>query len=276
VTAYRVIGFLTDYGLADAYVAVCHGVLDEIAPAARVIDVSHLVPPQDVARGARVLAQAAPYLAPAVLVAVVDPGVGGARRPVAVEAGGCLLVGPDNGLLLEAASALGGVNRAVVLDRPEFFRPSVSATFHGRDVFSPVAAYLFNGVALTELGSMIEPASLTSLAEPLLRHGEGWLETEVVSVDRFGNVQLGARRADLEALGLADGDLVRIAAARTTTATVGTTFGTVPPGEPVLLVDSDGHLAVAVNQGRAADVLGTRSGAVLRLDPRPPVAPRLQ
>src|SRR5436190_15870208 len=145
MSGYDWISLTTDYGCSDGFVAACHGAIARIAPAVRVIDITHSVPPCDVAQGAAVLAQAVPHLPPAVHVAVVDPGVGTARRALAVEAGDSVLVGPDNGLLPRAADALGGVRRAVVLDNAGWFADPVSATFHGRDVFAPVAARLALG-----------------------------------------------------------------------------------------------------------------------------------
>src|ERR671939_426163 len=137
---YGWISLTTDYGTFDGFVAACHGAIARIAPDVRVIDVTHHVPPADVSRGAAVLAQTVPSLPPSVHVAVVDPGVGTARRGVAIQAGDGVLVGPDNGLLPPAAQALGGIRRAVVLDRRDWMAATVSPTFHGRDVFAPVAA----------------------------------------------------------------------------------------------------------------------------------------
>src|SRR4051812_1715126 len=138
----------TDYGLSDGFIAACHGTIARIAPAVRVIDVTHLVTPRDVGRAAAVLAQTVPHLPPAVHVAVVDPGVGTERRALGIEAAHGLLVGPDNGILLAAADALGGARRAVELDNTDWFAPTVSPTFHGRDVFAPVAARLALGADL--------------------------------------------------------------------------------------------------------------------------------
>lgn len=258
---FRSIAFLTDYGLDDAYVAICRGVLLDLAPAAPVVDVTHLVPAQDVRRGATVLAFAAPHLAPSVFVAVVDPGVGGDRRGVAVAAGGSVLVGPDNGLLPAAADALGGGTEAVELDRPELHRQPVSATFHGRDVFCPVAARLFAGLPLAEAGTPIDPASLVRLPDPVVRHGDGWLEAEVVHVDRYGNVQLATGADDLARLG-APGGAIEMGDA---SALLGRHFGSVRVGELVVYLDSDGRVAAAVNQGRADQLLGVRAGDVVRL-----------
>src|SRR3984885_14983302 len=152
VTVYQYMSFLTDYGLEDGFVAACHGRGARIAPAASIIDITYLVPPGDVRRGAAVLAQTVAYLPPAVHVAVVDPGVGTVRRAIAVAAGGSVLGGPDNGLLSWAMAALGGASQAVQLTNGELWLHPVSATFHGRDIFMPVAAHLAAGTALTEVG----------------------------------------------------------------------------------------------------------------------------
>ncbi len=165
--------------------------------AARIIDITHLVQPGDVRRGAAVLAQTVGYLPPAVHVAVVDPGVGTTRRAIAVAAGGSILVGPDNGLLSWAIAALDGAKEAVQLTNGELWLHPVSATFHGRDIFMPVAAHLAAGLDLHEAGHQIGIDDLVALPAPTSRLHDGSAEGEVMSIDRFGNVQLsipGRRR----------------------------------------------------------------------------------
>src|SRR5580658_6836801 len=171
VTRFR---FLTDSGLEDGFVAACHGVAARIAPHASIIDVTHLIPPGDVRRGAAVLAQTVPYLPPAVHVAVVDPGVGTARRGVAVAAGDSVFVGPDNGLLSWAVTASGGAARAFALTNRELWLANVAATFHGRDIFMPVAAHLAGDVELAATGAEIDVADLVVLPAPerLIRDSE--------------------------------------------------------------------------------------------------------
>jgi S-adenosyl-L-methionine hydrolase (adenosine-forming) len=259
---FRGIAFLTDYGLEDAFVAVCHGALLGIAPRARVVDISHLVAPQDVRRGAHLLASAAPYLTPMVFLAVVDPGVGSERRAVALRAGESVFVGPDNGLMMEAADRLGGVAKAVVLDRPELFRHPVSATFHGRDVFAPIAARLFIGTPLTDVGSTVDAGSLRRLQPPVSRRGEDWVDAEVVHVDRFGNLVIHAGADDLKALAVERGGRVRVGEV---VAVVGRQFASVASGEVVLYLDSDDLLSIAVNQGRADEILHLGVGDVVRV-----------
>ena len=260
---YDVVTLMTDYGIEDGFVAACHGVLLSLAPRLRVVDVTHLVPPQDVRRGAAVLAQTVPWLPPAVHVAVVDPGVGTARRGIAVTAGPSVLVGPDNGLLLSAAEALGGVLQAVELTERRFLGAEVARTFHGRDVFAPVAAHLAGGVPLDDLGPAVDPASLVRLPAPLVRVGEGVVEAEVLTVDRFGNVQLAAQAAALDAAGLVRGDAVSVGSGAT--ARYAETFGAVESGALLLLVDSAGYAALAVNGGSAATTLRRAPGDVVVL-----------
>lgn len=254
------ISFTTDYGSRDAFVAICKGVIAGIAPRARVLDVTHAVGPQDVRRGAYVLASAVPYLPPSVHVAVVDPGVGTARRGVVVSAGASVLVGPDNGLLLPAADALGGVRSCFELSEARFHLPVVAATFHGRDIFAPVAAHLANGERPGAFGGEVDPGSLVRLGVPVSRVADGVIEAEIVGVDHFGNVQLAAGADALAGMGKSA--TVEFGP-KTHRATVGRTFGDVPVGELLLHVDSSGAVEIAVNGGSAAAVLGAESGVIV-------------
>ncbi|HEU4542619.1 MAG TPA: SAM-dependent chlorinase/fluorinase [Jiangellaceae bacterium] len=255
---YDWVGLLTDYGLRDGFVAACHGIIAQRAPSVRVIDITHDIPPQDIRHGAAVLAQAVPYLPPAVIVGVVDPGVGTSRRGVAIEAGASVLVGPDNGLLTWAAKALGGGRRAVSLDAAQYHLPVRAGTFDGRDVFAPVAAHIADGVRLDELGAPVP--DLVVLPDPVVEIRDGRLTTEVLTVDHFGNVQLAAQPPDLAAAHV-DGPAVTVETrGQATDISLGTTFASVGLGQLVCYVDSAGHLALAVNHGRAADVLRVRPG----------------
>jgi S-adenosylmethionine hydrolase len=260
--AARPILFLTDYGLEDGFVGTCHAVIAGIAPEARVIDLTHGIPPHDVRRGALSLAAAVPFApAGAVFLAVVDPGVGTERRAVAVAAGESMLVGPDNGLLSMAWDRLGGP-RAAREVRPTLSLPVVSATFHGRDVFAPVAAHLAAGASLDDAGPAIDPSSLVIVEAPTPVAGPGRLDCEVLGVDRFGNVQLGARTADLERAGLGgSGDL----AIRGHRLVVARTFADVPPGVFGLVEDSAGWLAVVRSGASAAAALGVGPGERVEL-----------
>ncbi|MEV4351433.1 SAM-dependent chlorinase/fluorinase [Actinoplanes sp. NPDC049596] len=262
MAGYGWISFTTDYGTFDGFVAACHGSIARIAPDVRVIDVTHHVPPADVARGAAVLAQTAPHLPPSVHLAVVDPGVGTARRAVAIGTPDGALVGPDNGLLIWAAEALGGVTEAHELTNKDWFLGDVSRTFHGRDLFSPAAARIAAGAPLAEAGPAVEPRSLVRLPAPVVSIGDGWLEAEVMTVDRFGNVQLAA---DGEALRGLSGDLV---VNGTVNARRGATFADVGQGELLVFEDSAGRASIAVNNGRAVVVLSVRPGDIVRVAAR--------
>jgi S-adenosyl-L-methionine hydrolase (adenosine-forming) len=262
MAGYGFISLTTDYGTFDGFVAACHGAVARIAPGVRIIDVTHHVPPADVSRGAAVLAQTAPYLPPSVHVAVVDPGVGTARRPLVLTTPGGLLVGPDNGVLIWAAEALGGIEAAFELSNKDWLPDALSRTFHGRDVFSPAAAHLALGAVPSDAGAAVEPASLVRLPDPVVTVGDGWIEAEVSTVDRFGNVQLAAGgevlaglRPDLTVNG-------SVSARR------GTTFADVAPGELLVFEDSAGRVAIAVNNGRAVVVLSVRPGDLIRIAER--------
>jgi S-adenosyl-L-methionine hydrolase (adenosine-forming) len=279
VTAW--ISFTTDYGLADGFVAACHGVIARLAPSVRVIDVSHAVPPGDIARGSAVLADTVGSLPEAVHLAVVDPGVGTSRRAVAVQARRGVLVGPDNGLLIAAIDALGGAQRLVELTNAAWFAPTVSPTFHGRDIFAPVAARLALGADLAEAGTPLDPDALVRLPAPVCLIAAGLIEAEVHSVDQFGNVQLAAPGAALAQLGerltigrlaapgqqAAQGQLAAPGQEVSTgqSAIRGATFGDAQPGLLVTYVDSAGKVAIAVRGGRANVALGVSPGDLLRL-----------
>jgi S-adenosyl-L-methionine hydrolase (adenosine-forming) len=266
VTVYSCMSFLTDYGLEDGFVAACHGVATRIAPAARLIDITHLVPPGDVRRGAAVLAQTVGYLPPAVHVAVVDPGVGTARRAIAVAAGESILVGPDNGLLSWAIDALGGAKTAIHLTNGELWLHPVSATFQGRDIFMPVAAHLAAGTELSDAGDQLALGDLVTLPAPTSRLHDGEAEGEVMSVDRFGNVQLSIPAADASRLGMAIGSpLVVRCGRRQLTVPYLDTFAAGAPGEIVAFTDSAGLISLAINTGDAAEQLGLPPGAHVRL-----------
>jgi S-adenosylmethionine hydrolase len=237
--------FLSDYGPGDEYAGVVHGVIATLCPDARIIDLGHGVPPQDVRTGARRLARALPFVPAGVHLAVVDPGVGSARRALALRVGDRWLVGPDNGLLMPAAERLGGVDEAFDVGASPWRMEPVSATFHGRDIFGPVAGHLARGERPAD---RIDPATLTRL--PDLPAGK----VHVVEVDGFGNLITDAALPDAESLRI-NGRQV----------TVGRTFSDVAPGELVLYEDSAGEVALAVNGGSAAAALGVRAGDVLEL-----------
>jgi S-adenosylmethionine hydrolase len=256
---YEWVSFTTDYGDADGFAAICRGVIARIAPSTRMIDVTHRVPPQNVRRGAGVLAQTVPWLPPAVHLAVVDPGVGTDRRGLCLVTNESVLIGPDNGLLVPAAEALGGPVAAYQLDDPTYWLPVISATFHGRDVFAPVAAHLCTGVDPSALGPQLPLDSLVQLPAPAVTVGVGRITADVQTVDSFGNVQLAATADDLAAAGISPGDraFVHIGPAARP-ALVAMTFGDVGLGELVVYLDAAGYAAVAVNGGSAASTLDVR------------------
>lgn len=258
---YQWISFTTDYGLDDPFVGICHGVIGRIAQDVRIIDLTHTVPPGEVRHGAFTLAQAVGYLPPAVHLAVVDPGVGTTRRAVAVVARDSLLVGPDNGLLLPAATELGGAIAAYELTEPAYRLPEVSATFHGRDIFAPAAAHLAAGVPPERLGPPVEIRDLERVTAPAPSVRPGAITTEVLTTDHFGNIQLAARGDTVADAGFVEGQQVTLHMGEARHIVVlGRTFEDVENGELILLVDSAGMLALAINGASAATKLGLVRG----------------
>ncbi|MDQ6927535.1 MAG: SAM-dependent chlorinase/fluorinase [Actinomycetota bacterium] len=274
---FETVSFLSDYGLVDEFAGVVKAVILAIAPGTTVVDVTHQVPAHDVRAGGLTLARSIQYLLPGVVVAVVDPGVGSARRAVAVEVGTdtggngdgdsigtSVLVGPDNGLLAPAAAIAGGARRAVSLTNTDFHLDAPGQTFAGRDIFGPVAAHLCRGVDLAELGEEVDPLSLIPGIIPLSRLEDDRVEAEVLWVDRFGNVQLNVDPAEIAAMG----DRVVLGHADTsrTVVRVGS-YSDLGPGQIGLVVDSYGLLAVALNRRSAADELhlGPGDGVSLAL-----------
>lgn len=270
----RTIVFLSDFGLDDEFVGICHGVLARSSPDSRIIDLAHGVPPHGVLRGALLLARSVAYMpADSVYLAVVDPGVGGTRRPVAVRtASGAALVAPDNGLASLAWPALGGVEDAVEITAAEVRLMPHSTTFHGRDVFAPAAAWLAAGRPFERLGRAVDPASLEVVAVPEAETGEGVLRCRVLSLDRFGNVELAATGADLGSAGLDRAPVVALEAGdRTVHLPRAAAYSDVLDGAALLVVDSSGWLTISVNRGSAAERFGLGPGATVVL--RRPAGP---
>lgn len=259
-----VITFLTDFGPAAP--AVCRGVMFGICPDANVIDISHQVPRFSIREGSGTLVFALPYMPIGTHVAIVDPGVGTERVPVAIRvARGDVLIGPDNGLLPEAADALGGITEVRAIENRDLMLPVISNSFHGRDIFSPVAAHLASGVDFASVGPTVPIGSLVRL--PLVKPtiGEGVLSSVVVHVLIFGNVTFAGTPADLEAaIGpLTPGRPLHLdfpahegAPAVEEHTIWHETFGRVPLGASLLMADSEGVLELADNQGNAAARLG--------------------
>ena len=265
----RPITFLSDYGPADEFAGVCRAVIARIAPEARVIDLAHGIPGYDVGHGAAMLARSLPYAPAGIHLAVVDPGVGSARRAVAVRVaeGDRVLVGPDNGLLSLAIERLGGCEEAIDASRSPVRLEPLSATFHGRDLFAPVAAHLALGAPLAELGEPIDPAGLAGLERPAAVIDRGVRLTATVShLDGYGNASLIATAEDAAAAGLVPGRAIRVLTGGTEDEGVyGRTFVDVDPGELLLYPGSSGDLALAVNLGDAGERLGIAAGDEVEL-----------
>ncbi len=265
----RPITFLSDYGLGDEFVGVVHGVIAGICPDARVIDLTHGIPRHDVRAGAAVLARALPYAPAGVHLAIVDPDVGAQRRALALRTAeqGRLLVGPDNGLLGPAAEQFGGIAEAVEISSSPWRLEPVSATFHGRDIFAPVAARLAGGAPLASAGTPYDPAELVTIERTEPRQEAGALIAHVVGIDGYGNANLDAGHDDLVESALKLGDPVAArAGSRRVRGVVARTFSDVAPGALLLYEDAGGALALAVNGGDAAALLGLRAGDEVRLE----------
>ena len=260
-TGRPIITLLTDFGTRDAYVATMKGVILGINPEAVLVDLSHDLAPQDLRAGALVLAGAAPYFPPgAVHLAVVDPGVGGSRRALAAWARGHFWVGPDNGLF-HFALAGPGEARIVSLENRAFFLPQVSATFHGRDLFAPVAAHLSLGVDLARLGPPLTDPVL--LAWPEAEFGPDAARGEVIYVDRFGNLVTNFPAGEL--LDWLGGRGLRLQLGGLTLRGLARTYGNAAAGEFLALVASHGFLEVACNRESAARRLKAGVGTTLEI-----------
>jgi S-adenosyl-L-methionine hydrolase (adenosine-forming) len=257
--------FLTDFGLQDDFVGTCHGVIKRIAPEAEIIDITHGIEPQQVLQGAMMLASTVPYMPVGVHLAVVDPGVGSNRRALVLGgADGRLYVGPDNGLLVPAAERLGGIASAHELTNPAYRLDPVSLTFHGRDVFSPAAAYLATGVEPGELGPPIDPATLVRLDLPEPEIGNRRLRATVLYVDRFGNVQLNLGLQHLASVGIEPGVEVELELpVDRYYAVAARTFADARPGDIILYEDAYGNVSVAIRNGNAAEMFSIEPGQEL-------------
>ena len=265
-----IVSLLTDYGDEDEFVGVCHAVIRGIAPEVPIVDLTHGIPRYGVRQGAIVLRNALPYVPVGVHVAIVDPQVGTERRGIAARTGdGRVLVGPDNGLLSLAWQACGGVVEAVDISRSPHRLEPVSATFHGRDIFAPVAAHLAIGAELAEAGQHVEPDELQVLALPHAEVSEGEVIAHVLLVDRFGNASLDVGHSDLAGSGLTLGGPIEIEVeGEGFLGTFAQTFADVRPGDVILYEDAYRMLAIAVNRGDAAAALRLSPDARVVLRPR--------
>jgi S-adenosyl-L-methionine hydrolase (adenosine-forming) len=256
----RTIVFLSDFGYRNEWVGICHAVMNRIAPASPIVDLSHGIPPLDVRGGAVLLVDSLPYLSPdAIVLAIVDPSVGRDRDVALETADGRLVVGPDNGLLAPAASALGGVARAVEITSPEVVLSPVSPSFHARDVLAPAAAHLAAGAELGTLGDAVDPATLVVLAIPEPAVERGKIECEVLDLNRFGNVLLNVREAQLAEAGLDRVEEIQVdATSGSGRARRVATYADVQSGDWGLIVDPRGWLSVVRgNPANAAEGLGS-------------------
>jgi S-adenosylmethionine hydrolase len=264
---YDTVTFFSDYGLVDEFVGVVKSVIRSIAPGVTVIDLTHDLDPHDVRAGGLTLARSAQYLAPGVVLGVVDPGVGADRRAVGIEVGDgqSVLVGPDNGLFAPAVAMVGGAGRAVSLTNDEYHLEAPGPTFAGRDIFAPVVAHLCTGVDLYELGDPIDAATLLPGVLPITREEDGNLISDVLWVDRFGNAQLNVDPDEIETWG--PRMRLRYGENRSRVAVRAATYSEVKPGQIGLVVDSYGLLSITVDRGSAAAELGVRAGDTITLEP---------
>jgi len=260
------ITFLSDFGLKDDFVGTCHGVMKRIAPEAEIIDITHGIPATSILQGALVFANTIGFMPVGVHLAIVDPGVGGPRRPLVLrDAEGRLYVGPDNGLLMPAASRR-GIEEAHELANPEYALDSISRTFHGRDLFAPAAAHLANGVSLGELGPPVDPESLVRLDLPEPEVVEGAIHATLLYVDSFGNIALNLDRDDVEALGMSSGTRVELELGGDRYyAVVARTFADARPGDVILYEDSYKNMSLAISRGSAARMLHALPGQEIRI-----------
>lgn len=265
-----IVTLLTDYGRDDDFVGVCHGVIRSIDPQAQIVDITHGIRRYAVREGAIVLRNTLPYMPVGVHVAVVDPQVGTERRAVALRTGdGRILVGPDNGVLSLAWARCGGVDMAVDVTRSPHRLEPVSATFHGRDIFAPVAARLASGAELADAGDPLEPDALATVDLPKPRREDGGIVAHALVVDRFGNAGLNVDHDDLAGTDITLGSAVELdVGGERYLATYAQTFADVKPGELIVYEDAYRTLAVAINRGDAAATLALRPDVEVRLRPR--------
>jgi len=265
----RPICFLSDFGLADDFVGTCKGVMVSIAPGIQILDLTHEIPGFKVEAGAEILQHATRYMpAEAVYLAIVDPGVGTKRRGVALRTSSeAFLVGPDNGLLLSAAEAMGGAVEAVALTNDNYHLQPVSNTFHGRDVFAPTAAHLAAGVEIGEVGEEIDPISLVDMQVPDAADGDrdAGFSAHIISIDRYGNARLSVLE---DRAGFGYGSTVKVDAGDGNMAVQYVeTFGSAKAGELILVPDSHWRLSLAINRGSAAQALSLKVGGRVRIQP---------
>lgn len=256
-----IICFISDLGLDDAWVGICHAVIHRACPQARVVDLTHQVRPYDIRKAASVAAAGVYQLPDAIHLVVVDPGVGAGRADLCIITGsGAALVGPDNGVLIPAARRAGGIVQAIAIDPSKIDFRAPLATFHARDVLAPAAAALSCGVVPEALGESIDPDSLVAAPFGECAVQGGQVHAEVLEMDRFGSVRVNVTAEEAKAYGLTEGELDLAIGHNRLGAPFAHTFADVGPGEPVLLIDSSGWLTLALNRESAAERYGIEVG----------------
>lgn len=266
MATYKHITFLTDFGVQDDYAGVCRGVMKRIAPDAQILDLTHGIGPLAITEGALMLARAVPYVPEGVHLAVIDPGVGGSRRAIAIRAhDGRVYVGPDNGLLTLAVPR-DQVEAARHLTNPRYHLQHVSRTFHARDVFAPVAAHLAAGAEFDDLGDEIDPDTLVCIELPEPSVSSSGVRATVLVVDRFGNLQLNVTREHIETFGVEPGDRVELRFELDPYyAVVAETYSQAKRGELMVYEDSYGAFAIAISGGNASQLTGAGPGDDVRI-----------
>ena len=262
-TAARPIVFVSDFGLGNEWVGICHSVLAGISPQSPIVDLTHLIRPLEVQTGALLLADSMPYIAEdAVVLAVVDPNVGKDREVAIATSSGRCLVGPNNGLLSFAWEAAGGVDAAVEIASPDVIRPPRAESFRAPDTLCPAAAHLAAGMQLERLGPGFDPAGLIALTLPEPEISDGEIRGEVLDFNRFGNIQLNVRETDLGSAGLADAPVLTIkAVAASADARRGSTYADFEAGEYGVLFDERGWMEIVRgNPASALEGLGLSPG----------------
>jgi S-adenosyl-L-methionine hydrolase (adenosine-forming) len=257
-----VVTLLTDFGLRDGYVGVMKGVIWKICPDAQIADITHFIPPQNIRQGAVALLRTVKYFPKgSVHIAVVDPGVGTSRKPLAAWVDGHFFVGPDNGLfslIFQDAQSRSAACRFVTLDQPQYWLPSISRVFHGRDIFSPAGAHLANGVPLESMGSPLDHPALLENPQPV-QQGETWVG-EIVSIDNFGNLS-----TNITTKHLAGKTVLAVEAGNESINGLASTFGDRPVGELTAMIGTEDDLIIAVVQGNAAERLHIKPGDTVRV-----------
>lgn len=261
-----IICFISDFGLDDTWVGVCHAVIHRSCPQAHVVDLAHCVPPYDVRKGAAVAASGVHQIPDAIHLVVVDPGVGAGRRDICIRTeGGTWLVGPDNGVLVPAALRAGGIECAVAIDPAKIDLQSPLATFHARDILAPAAAALACGVEASSLGAPVDVDTLSAAPFEMCRRGDGEVIGEVLEADRFGSLRFNVPAEQIDRLGLRAASLEFALGHNQVRAPLAATYADVRPGEPVAVVDSSGWLTLALNRASAVERFGVEDGTAVRI-----------